>query len=302
MGHRFIHYSASGISAVSAARNTATLLLCCLLTTILSACGSGQKRPQADGLEASQPISVKYQVQRGDSLVKIARRLTGDADNWSKIAELNGITKPELLQIGLTITVPDYMIPELNADTSAKDGSTPVDLPQDATIAEVTQTPEVETSETPAFVAVLDEEQATGPQTPVKPRRAAPKDWVFQASSLPGELEVAAELHPATANRKFDIERMDTTQTSAQAANTQIEEPKVEQMVRVVGTYYPKGVYSQPSYTSTLMMRVAPGTQMTLEQSFGDWLQIRTDKGSGYIRSIDAEIIEAQEMTLTTNG
>jgi len=59
-------------------------------------------------------------------------------------------------------------------------------------------------------------------------------------------------IKPVDDNRSFELKPLPTDQSQrASTANAYI---------KVVGSYYPKGVYSQPAPYSTLLLRVAPGT------------------------------------------
>lgn len=62
--------------------------------------------------------------------------------------------------------------------------------------------------------------------------------------------------------------------------------------VKVIGTYYPKGIYTEPAAYSKLIMRVAPGTVFSLDSQVNDWFRIQTDSGTGYIRASDAAVVE----------
>lgn len=273
-----------------------TLLLSGFLLLAISACGQNQTRPQLQGLEANKPISVKYKVQRGDNLAKIAQKLTGDPENWAAIATINNITQPKTMSIGMILEIPDYLFPEMaQTQSSSSNGKKRVlDNP----------------AEVPVVILESVAVEAQSVTTERKPTRSR-KEWIFQASSLPGKLEIPAVVHRAVANRTFNIERIQASETTNTAAThtaptvSTAADGADAKMIRVIGTYYPKGIYSQPSYTSVLLMRVAPGTQLKLEKSFGEWLQIRTDKGSGYIRKIDAEVIgsiENKVLLLSNNG
>lgn len=48
-----------------------------------------------------------YVVQRGDNLMKIARMFLRSESRWMELAKLNGIKRPEILQAGETILLPD---------------------------------------------------------------------------------------------------------------------------------------------------------------------------------------------------
>ncbi|MGQ7845485.1 LysM peptidoglycan-binding domain-containing protein [Granulosicoccus sp. 3-233] len=91
---------------------------------------------------------------------------------------------------------------------------------------------------------------------------------------------------PVTTNRTFQMERLDesdigTTQTQG------VNPPRI----KVIGTYYPKGVYQQPASYSRLMMRVAPGTVFELDREVNDWYKVITSEGTGYLRTIDGKLI-----------
>lgn len=91
---------------------------------------------------------------------------------------------------------------------------------------------------------------------------------------------------PVMANRSFQLQPMD----ASELRNTQtqgVSPPRI----RVVGTYYPKGVYEQPASYSTLMMRAAPGTIFELDREVNDWYKVITSEGIGYLRSVDGKLI-----------
>ncbi len=56
-------------------------------------------------------------VRRGDTLASLARRHLGDAERWRELAELNGIDRPEDLQQGMVLRLPEGIRPA--AETSA---------------------------------------------------------------------------------------------------------------------------------------------------------------------------------------
>lgn len=47
-----------------------------------------------------------YVVASGDTLGKISSKLLGSSTSWKKIAELNGITNPKHLKVGMTLKLP----------------------------------------------------------------------------------------------------------------------------------------------------------------------------------------------------
>ena len=85
-------------------------------------------------------------------------------------------------------------------------------------------------------------------------------------------------------NRNFELKPL-PTDLSQQASTASA-------YIKIVGSYYPKGVYSQPAPYSTLLLRVAPGTLFEFDRKVNDWYKVNTDKGAGYIRAVDGLIIE----------
>jgi len=75
--------------------------------------------PTPTGTPTATPTPVVYLIQRGDTLVDIAKRFGVSA---SRIQEANGITDPRLLQIGQQLIIP---MPELNGP-SATPTATPL--------------------------------------------------------------------------------------------------------------------------------------------------------------------------------
>lgn len=114
---------------------------------------------------------------------------------------------------------------------------------------------------------------------------------VAQSSSLAVRADPTAVapvvVTPINTNRNFDLNPIDTT-----SPNQSRSYSGAGSQIKVVGTYYPKGIYTEPAYHSKLIMRVAPGTVFVLDSQINEWFKIQTDSGTGYIRTNDAAIIE----------
>lgn len=52
---------------------------------------------------------MKYSVQAGDTLSKIAITLLGDMSRWPEIARANNIKSPYIIEIGQILDVPEIM-------------------------------------------------------------------------------------------------------------------------------------------------------------------------------------------------
>ena len=57
--------------------------------------------------------------------------------------------------------------------------------------------------------------------------------------------------------------------------------------VMVSGTYYPKAIYNEANFSSSLLMRVSPGTRLKVAKTIGPWYEVVTDKGTGFVHSRD---------------
>lgn len=95
---------------------------------------------------------------------------------------------------------------------------------------------------------------------------------------------------PVNINREFDLNPIDPNAPPAELSysgdGTQ---------VKVIGSYYPKGIYTEPAAYSKLIFRAAPGTLFVLDSKVNDWYKIELTSGNGYIRTSDATIVETSE-------
>lgn len=87
--------------------------ICALtLCAVLQACSSTPETPVVEPVvEAIRQPDKAYIVQAGDSLSAIARKTTGDGDNWRAIAQYNNITNPNHLRVGDPLMVPGELLP-----------------------------------------------------------------------------------------------------------------------------------------------------------------------------------------------
>jgi len=58
------------------------------------------------GQEFSALLNNKFVVIQGDTLHAIAKRTTGNANNWKEVAEANGITDPSKMEVGAILVIP----------------------------------------------------------------------------------------------------------------------------------------------------------------------------------------------------
>ena len=92
---------------------------------------------------------------------------------------------------------------------------------------------------------------------------------------------------PVRTNRDFELSPM-SLRAGAAGASAAL----APRRIRVLGSYYPKGVYAEPASYSRLLMRVAPGTVFELEDEFDDWYGVVTERGVGYLRRADGLVLD----------
>jgi len=103
-------------------------------------------------------------------------------------------------------------------------------------------------------------------------------------SSRTVESEVDVVLRPVNVNRRFNLSEVDMEIDRESAARASTAK------IRVLGTYFPKGVYAQPNESAKLISRVAPGTIFDLDAELDGWYRIRFQTDTVFIRAIDGKI------------
>ncbi len=63
--------------------------------------------PAAEPAAPAAPAAQEYVVESGDTLSAIAQRFYGDAGQYAKIAQVNGIDNPDLIQVGQRLIIPN---------------------------------------------------------------------------------------------------------------------------------------------------------------------------------------------------
>jgi len=128
----------------------------------------------------------------------------------------------------------------------------------------------------------------------VSPSEQIPSTPIAQSSSLAVRLDGAEEVPvvvtPINTNRAFELKPIDPN-----APRPTQDYSGDGTQIKVIGSYYPKGIYTEPAAYSKLILRAAPGTLFVLDRQVNDWYKIVTESGSGYIRTSDAAIVKKSE-------
>ena len=204
---------------------------------------------------------VFYTVEQDDRLGDIAYAITGSADNWVVIAEHNNVKDARKIRAGDVLEIPITLI----RDSRSKQ------QPDSSVLAVNTVGSRETESDNPE---TLPESTAS-----TNARLAQVRDT---SSNLDGDVDVV--LSPVNINRQFQLNETDAEfipDSAAIASNAKI---------RVVGTYFPKGIYEQPTQSAKLITRVAPGTIFDLDADLDGWFRIKFGDGVAFLREIDGKI------------
>ena len=127
------------------------------------------------------------------------------------------------------------------------------------------------------------------------------------ALAVRGAPSAPVELSSVDVNRRFELAPLDGPVPAAAAAPraparsndaaprtvaAEAADAPSARRVKVLGSYFPKGVYARPATYSRLMMRVAPGTLFELDDELRGWYGVVTPEGVGYLHHRDGRIVE----------
>ncbi|MBX2881834.1 MAG: LysM peptidoglycan-binding domain-containing protein [Granulosicoccus sp.] len=242
-----------------------TLVSTCLLLLAIQGCASLPQGKDSDQSGDAASISeVIYIVKPGDSLSDIALRLTGNINNWKALAEYNDIADPRILAAGETLRIPQHLL---------------------VSIHELNKTPSGSDTEQPDWVLVNTSPNGTGGAGNTAATIPAAMAVKRAESALTAEERV--KLYAVSVNRQFDLQPFDATKAAKSVAPAR-EKKTDPSFIKVIGTYFPKGVYEGPGNYTRLLMRVSPGTVFELDREVNDWYKVQTEQGTGYLRRADA--------------
>jgi len=213
-----------------------------------------EKKSAIDLMTNALPLTA----DAGETLWDMAKRTTGDATNWKVIAEHNGFTERDIgrIRYGQTIYVPESIARiELGGDNVVFTDS----------VGE--KNGAIEFANEPETVAVKAESQQVDALD-------ASAELVASAGNLMDETQ---ELKIVEAKFQTDEPVNASLDADTPAGNT----------IMVSGTYYPKAVYHEADFSSSLLMRVSPGTELRVSREIGPWFEVETEIGIGYMHSRD---------------
>jgi len=229
--------------------------------------------------------AIELTVGDGETLWNFSKRTTGDATNWRTIAQQNGFSEQQIGMIrpGQKIYVPTDLVRvrDANGNLIAKGEE---NLVPDANIGGVP--PEYEQA-LAAAAAVLTgtnkPEDTPSAAAPTENAVAAKPELVANPESDDGDMKIVE----AAYQNESGIKPV-TPESLSEEASLAVDSNNEELgKVMVKGSYYPKAVYNNADFSSSLLMRVSPGTQLLVSKAIGPWLEVKTEKGIGYVHSRD---------------
>lgn len=240
--------------------NNSILTLGFLLTAItaIQGCATTQASPETEvpaevpALQLTKSQEVVHTVGPHERLGDIALRYTGNATHWQEIAKYNRISDPHKIRIGSIIKIPPTLLPQNN--------------------------PALAKTATQAGTRVASTSLAIQRQT------TAPSAKHTEVPKIRTQGSVV--IQTVSTNRSFDLTPIDKNVSQSRTTKN-----RDNAKVKIVGTYYPKGIYQQPANYSNLIMRAAPGTLFDLEYLANDWYKVVTSEGVGYLREADGAVV-----------
>ncbi|MFK8084260.1 MAG: LysM peptidoglycan-binding domain-containing protein [Granulosicoccus sp.] len=241
--------------------------------------------------ENAEPIDLND----GETLWDFAKRTTGNALNWQAIADQNNFTEKQAVTVrpGQTIFVPQDL---LRADTDTASSAIVTENPTQA--EELAQSTPVAIE---AATSVMDTAITEDILTPIalEPEQIAAAALPETASQVQDTLtenteSVIAELAEVDTTPPIEIVeatyKTDDSLTPVAIADESVpmvENDNIPARIVVSGTYYPKAVYNNADFSSSLLMRVSPGTTLQVSRAMGTWFEVETDKGVGFVHQRD---------------
>ncbi len=235
--------------------------LIAMLVIQITGCASMHKfEPEAAAVEGP----VYYTVEQDDRIIDIAYALTGSTDNWVVIAEYNDVRDARKIRTGDVLEIPISLIRASGSNQQSDSGILAINtLGSEKEVNSVSGT-------------------LSKSITSIKERLTRTRNASDKLSSF--ETDVDVVLTPVNINRQFQLSKTDIDF----APDTSAVTPTAK--IQVVGTYFPKGIYEQPTESAKLISRVAPGVIFDLDASLDGWFRVAFKAGHAYLRAIDGKI------------
>jgi len=218
---------------------------------------------------ASELPGTTIKLNTGETLWDFAKRTTGDATNWKAIASHNEFSDSQavVVRAGQSISVPQDLIKPDVVLASAKPVARPP-ISKEAKAEVLAAIEKVNQSAINASSELLTEATSLG--------NAQPMADETQPITI---VEANFQTDPSTQTMKIESDKIEVVKMTTVS-------PDLNQIM-ISGTYYPKAIYNDADFSSSLLMRVSPGTSLKVSKAVGNWFEVETDKGTGYVHQRD---------------
>jgi len=270
--------------------------------------------------QVANVASEAFEINDGETLWDFSKRTTGDATNWQAIAAHNGFTEKQAVTVrpGQTIQVPqdlvreqfdvvatplaESMLSESTLAESANENADSDEIVAAATTA-VSGTSSTELTAESVETEVLAAANAVAPSDAIDgsgvEQQLADSGLVDEAQlQAATRLELPSQTQELAQSEAQDMTIVEATYKTDSALGVLTDEDSAVQItenanipaeIRVSGTYYPKAVYNNADFSSSLLMRVSPGTTLQVSGATGNWFEVETDKGVGFVHQRDIQ-------------
>ncbi|MEE9321205.1 MAG: LysM peptidoglycan-binding domain-containing protein [Granulosicoccus sp.] len=216
---------------------------------------------------------TSFKLEAGETLWDLAKRTTGDATNWQAIAASNDMSEKQALvvRLGQKINVPESLIREELQSSAGNQTPTNTVKQPDTTVVDAD-----------ALAADKKTEMVTANSA-----SAENKIEVTDNTSVLDETQSIKIVEAAYQSESYTPVTAELLAEEASNALSTNNEADAPDEIMVSGTYYPKAIYNDADFSSSLLMRVSPGTRLQVSRALGSWFEVETDEGTGYVHSRD---------------
>ncbi len=241
--------------------------------------------------------AAAFDLNDGETLWDFAKRTTGDATNWQTIADHNNFTERQAVTVrpGQTIFVPLAIVRDEEKNTATAPSAVTEELPvQSAAASSTTDAVEQQQSATVTAGSETDDPLFV-PQKAVAASVTVTEEVLETetdkpAESLATETSALDESEPLTiVEATYKAEDLLDPANVSDESPTMAENDNIPASIMVSGTYYPKAVYNDADFSSSLLMRVSPGTELQVSRAIGTWFEVETEQGVGYVHQRDIQ-------------
>jgi len=251
--------------------------------------------------QVANVASEAFEINDGETLWDFSKRTTGDATNCGQTIQVPQDLVREQFDVVAT-PLAESMLSESTLAESANENADSDEIVAAATTA-VSGTSSTELTAESVETEVLAAANAVAPSDAIDgsgvEQQLADSGLVDEAQlQAATRLELPSQTQELAQSEAQDMTIVEATYKTDSALGVLTDEDSAVQItenanipaeIRVSGTYYPKAVYNNADFSSSLLMRVSPGTTLQVSGATGNWFEVETDKGVGFVHQRDIQ-------------